>query len=247
MIVSALMGPLIMRHVGAALALLACCASPARADWSFTAYRGDAATTANTVHIEHKAAGAGTDYTLKRASYDGQGWQKPVYYGYRLTHFSHGRPWLGLEAEFTHAKAVANVNQTLGINGASGTLSQVLQHYELSHGLNLALVNLVARRRLGENSAARRVDLVARAGGGLTFPHVEAIFEGVRTNEYEYGGPAWQLGGGAEWRLVAGLTAVADARLSVAYEHVDIGPAHLSGIFVSRHFDIGLAWHLGRR
>lgn len=235
-----------------AAALSACCASPASADWVFGGYRGDTATRSNTVQVTRSSGSNAANLTIGSVEYVGQGWDHPVYYGYRLSHFFKNAPHLGWELEFTHAKAIADVTQIVAINGVDAPLSQVLRRYELSHGLNFALANLAIRRPLGTAGVAHRLLLIGRAGGGLTFPHVETMFEGVTRNGYQYGGPCWQVGGGVEFQIFKGLNAIADLRLAGAHERVNVGPdggpgPHLSGAFITGHFDVGLAYRIGHR
>jgi hypothetical protein len=125
-------------------------------------------------------------------------------------------------------------------------LSHTLPRFELSHGLNLLLVNAVLRKRLPV-SATRAAVLNVRVGFGTTLPHVEASFRGIDRNEYQQSGSAWQTGVGVEWPLVRGLAAVTDARVSQAREHLDLGGGNtLSGLFTSSQIDLGLAWHFGK-
>jgi opacity protein-like surface antigen len=240
-----------VRTCAAAVSFLALY-SPAQADWVFGHYRGNTATQSNTVKVARPAGSAGSNLRIDSVDYDGQGWNHPVYYGYRASRFLKNKSHIGVELEFTHAKAIADVAQIVSIDGADVPLSTVMQRLELSHGLNFALANIAFRRPLALTGPAHRLLLIARAGGGVTIPHVETVFEGVRKNGYQYGGPAWQVGGGLEYRIVAGLLAVADLRFTTAYERVLIGPngsegPHLSGPFKTGHFNVGLAYSLGSR
>jgi hypothetical protein len=135
-----------MRTSAAAAALLALSA-PARADWVIGHYRGGAATRANTVTIDRAAGAPGGNVTIASVDYDGESWKRPVYYGYRISRFFTGTPHLGLELEFTHAKAIADIGQSVSVNGTTVPLSAVMQRLELSHGLNLALANIAFRGR----------------------------------------------------------------------------------------------------
>jgi hypothetical protein len=240
-----------VRTCAVAVSFLALC-SPVQADWVFGHYRGNTATHSNTVKIARPANSAGSNLRIDSVDYDGQGWDHPVYYGYRASRYFKNAPHLGVELEFTHAKAIADITQMVSIDGATAPLSTIMQRLELSHGLNFALANVAFRRPLTLTGPGHRLLLIGRAGGGVTIPHVETVFEGVRKNGYQYGGPAWQVGGGVEYRIVAGLLAVADVRLTTAYERVLIGPdgsngPHLSGPFMTGHVNVGLAYSLGSR
>jgi hypothetical protein len=235
----------------AAAAVLALSA-PAQADWVLGHYRGDSSTYANTVKITRPGGSTAPDRRIESVDYDGQGWDHPVYYGYRIGRFFAGKPHLGLELEFTHAKAIADITQTVTIDGTNAPLSSIMQRLELSHGLNFSLGNVVFRRPLRRSGPGHRLFLLGRAGAGATIPHVETEFEGVRKNGYQYGGLAWQVGGGVEYRIIAGLLAVADLRFTTAHTRVLVGPdgsdgPHLSGPFMSGHFNVGLSYSLGSR
>ena len=92
-----------------ALAVVVLYAPAAHADWVFGGYRGETATRSNTVKITRAAGSTGGNVTIGSVEYEGQGWDHPVYYGYRFSHFSRNRPHIGFELEFTHAKAIADV------------------------------------------------------------------------------------------------------------------------------------------
>ena len=62
-------------------------------------------------------------------------------------------PWFGVGGEWTHNKAIAEVDQLVGINGAGPVpLSVLLSRLEMTNGLNFALANLVVRRRCGSDT-----------------------------------------------------------------------------------------------
>ena len=118
--------------------------------------------------------------------------------------------------------------------------------------MNFGIASIAVRRPLAARGPGNRVLLIGRAGGGLTFPHNETVFDGVKRHGYQYGGPAWAIGGGVEYRIVGGLNAIADLRLSTAYEKTHIGPngsdaPTMSGRFVMGHFGVGLGYRLGKR
>jgi hypothetical protein len=225
--------------------VLACCAPPADAEWVVAGYRGDGWTSSNTIELTPYGGSSGQKLTIAGIDYEGHGWSAPRYYGYRIARFLNGHPRFGIEIEFTHAKAYSNPDQIVTINGTRAPLGQVLPEYELTHGLNLAFANAVIRQPLGESGAARRFAIVGRAGGGVSIPHVQTSFQEAVTDRYQFGGPAWQIAGGAEIRIAKGLFALVDMRLSGAHVGADIGPASLSGTFLTRHFDVGAGWRFG--
>jgi opacity protein-like surface antigen len=218
--------------------------APARADWIFSAYLGASKTAANTVTIEPTTGGR---FDVGPISYETFAFDSPVYYGGRLTFFFPDKPWLGVGIEFTHNKAIADVTQLVGIDGAPpAPLADVLRRLELSNGLNFALANVVVRRPIAVGRSVDRLALMAYGGLGAAVPHVETTFAGEETFEYQVTGLGWQAGGGAEWRIASGLSAIADLRVTGGRQRLDMKTGTLTGAFTSTQVDFGIGWHFGR-
>jgi hypothetical protein len=218
--------------------------SPAQAEWTFSAYLGGSKTASNTVRIEPETGDA---FKIGPINYDTFAFESPVYYGWRLTYFLSSTPWLGVGIEFTHNKAVADVDQLVNIGGAPpAPLSDVLGRLELSNGLNFALANVVVRRPVAVGGLDDRLIAVAFGGLGAAIPHVETRFAGVETFEYQVTGLGWQAGGGIEWRIVGGLSAIADLRVTGGRQELDMTTGMLSGAFTSAQADFGVGWRFGR-
>jgi hypothetical protein len=219
-------------------------AVPARADWLLSAYAGASKTASNTVTIEPRGGGA---FRVGAISYETDAFERPIYYGGRLTCFLPGAPWLGVGIEFTHNKATADVTQMVAIDGGAPVpLSQLLGRLELTNGLNFALANVVVRRPVAIGPAPDRLSVMAFGGVGAAIPHVETSFAGATKFEYQVTGVGWQAGGGVEWRLVSGLSAIADLRLTSGRQRLDMGTGTLAGTFTSTQVDFGIGWHFGR-
>jgi hypothetical protein len=192
-------------------------------------YVGGGATSSNALKI---TSPSGSAVTIDDVDYEGRSWSSPPYYGYRIGWTPEGHH-LGVEGEFTHAKAIA---RALPVGD--------LTAFQLSHGLNFVLGNVVYRT---SPSCGGRCTLVARGGAGITYPHVEATFRGVTTYQYEYAGFGAQGGVGVELKLIPHLFVVGDARLTHARVRVDLaGGETLTGPFTTRHVDIGVAWRSSR-
>jgi hypothetical protein len=218
--------------------------SPAVAEWTFSAYLGGSKTASNTVRIEPEA---GPAFEIGPIDYETFAFESPVYYGWRLTYFLSGTPWLGVGIEFTHNKAIADVDQLVSIGGAPpAPLSDVLGRLELSNGLNFALANVVVRRPVAVGGVGDRMIAVAYGGLGAAIPHVETRFAGAETFEYQITGLGWQAGGGIEWRIVGGLSAIADLRVTGGRQALDMTTGILSGAFTSAQADVGVGWRFGR-
>jgi hypothetical protein len=124
-----------------------------------------------------------------------------------------------------------------------GPISDVLEQFSISHGLNLALVNVVARRRLASNASGSRVTLLGRVGIGPTIPHAESQIGGTSREGYELGALAFQAAGGMDVRLVRGLSAIGEYKFTTTDQRVAVVDGHAEGRFTSHHGVVGLAWH----
>jgi hypothetical protein len=208
------------------VALLILLPSPARADWLLSLYTGAAATSSNTLTV---TPASGQPLTLDNVEYRGASSKAPIYYGYRIG-WSPTRSHIGVEGEFTHAKAIA-----------IDTHSPDLTMFQMTHGLNFVLGNVVYR---SQTFASDRLAFTARGGAGFTVPHVEADFRNASVSEYENGGFAAQGTVGVEAQIAGRLYAVADARLTYARVRVDVAAAAVAGGFTTRHIDFGVAVRL---
>src|SRR6266705_1797994 len=109
---------------------------------------------------------------------------------------------IGVEFEFIHMKVIADTSQTYVVTpGAAGgsvatsfaTMNATVERYQMTHGLNLALVNLVYRAPL-RPAGVGRVSLDLRVGTGPAIPHAETTVLGESRQRYQYAGFA-ALGG----------------------------------------------------
>ena len=203
----------------------------ARADWLFGGYMGAAATSSNTLTV---TPAAGAPSSLTNVAYKGQAFRSPVYYGVRVGWMpaNHGP---GVEAEWTHAKAIAQID-----SGA-----QALNAFQQSHGLNFLLANVAYRL---SPACAGRCTIAIRGGAGISTPHVESTVRNVHQEQYQYGGIAWQAGAGVEFRLWRLFYALADARVTrVSEKHLRGAGAEIAGSFFTRHVDFGVGLRLPSR
>ena len=130
----------------------------------------------------------------------------PIYYGIRVSGWS-GRLPLGAMLDFTHSKAIADVEAEGTFEGtrdgaalpAKAKISQVLKRLEFSHGHNILTLNGLYRLPFGTEHVKPYVGL----GLGMNLPHTEVWLEGdeTRTYEYQLTGMAAQALAGLEIRL----------------------------------------------
>jgi hypothetical protein len=203
-----------------------CTAAPvnAFADWLIAGYVGASRTAATTLRV---VPDVDAPFTVPNVELVGEAWKSPIYYGYRVG-WVRANSALGIEVEFTHAKAIA-----------VETRSTALTHFEQSHGLNFVLGNVTYRSRA---FCKGRCVAVGRAGGGVSLPHVEATYLGNSVSSYQLGGPAVHVGGGLELTVHRGLTAIVDGRLTYTNVNEDLAGATLSASFTTLHVVVGAGW-----
>ena len=209
-----------------AIALMLAAPSRAGADWRLGGYLGASNTFTNTLTVKPTS---GATSTITDVAYKGEPFRSPQYYGWRVAWLP-GEQGFGVEAEFTHAKAIAT------------TLSPTaeLSDFQQSHGLNLLMGNVAYRL---PPACGGGCTIALRAGAGISVPHVESTFRGVHQEQYQYGGFAYQAGIGLEQRLWKGLYGLVDAKISRVEENELRGAGvSLEGAFTTIHVDFGLGW-----
>jgi opacity protein-like surface antigen len=224
--------------------------SSARADWMLSGFLGVAKTQSSTIDLS--LPGQGTHLQLEGAEYRGESFQSPQYYGLRLTKTLSGRPWLGIEGEFIHAKVFAEVDRDVHATGTRfGTpfstdvrLSSIAQRLSMSHGLNFILVNVAARHGLGPADAtgAHRIVGVVRAGAGPTMPHAESQLDNVTMEQYEGGGLGVQVGGGIEISLGHNVGALGEYKFTSASPEIDVAGGTAKIPSRTHHIAFGLTY-----
>ena len=205
----------------AALLLLLVIASPARADWILAAYLGSGFTQPATLTLVRGAAST----RIPDVHFAAKPFASPPYYGYRVGW--RGRGALGVEAELIHMKVFAR----------RADLPAAVEHFSISHGLNLLLGNVTWRT--GERG---RAHLDIRAGAGVAVPHGESEIDGVTQEQYELSSLALQAGAALAVRLTDHLDAFGEYKLTTAAPSVSVSGGHISGRYTSQHAAFGVSW-----
>jgi hypothetical protein len=229
------------------LILLLALVSPASAQWSVSAFLGDGAASPTRLELTSPSGDAAV---IERVQLADQSSQAPWYYGWRIARQIERLPWLGVEAEFIHTKTIADTAQLVRVHGrVNGTavdgelpMAVVVQRFELSHGLNFLLGNVVVRWPSGSASSRPRTVMIGRFGAGPTIPHVESTLQGQTEDAYQWARLAIGGGVGVEVRVVHQLFAVGDLKYTTTREEVDVGSAAIAGRFTTRHVTAGLMW-----
>ena len=159
-------------------------ASPASAQWAATAYLGDATTLSSRFDV--RSTIGDTALVVEPVSFDDESFQSPRDDGARITRRFERVPWFGLEAEFIHAKVIADPSQAASVRGhldgaelgGQLRLGAILPRFELSHGLNFVLGNAMVQWPIAPRGSDALFTVVGRLGAGPTIPHVESMFQG---------------------------------------------------------------------
>ena len=229
--------------------LLAAAAVPGYAEWHVAAYLGATHTQNSNVHIRQPVLA--NDLTFRDVSYRGESFHSPQYYGLRSGYFFARH--LGIEAEFIHLKVFANLDRPVQTNGMvsgipiTGTLPMgaFVQRFSVSHGLNLLLVNVVARKQLYRSSreGLGRLIINARAGVGGTIPHAETEIAGLPDQHYQWGRVAFQAAAGGEIHLWRNLYALSEYKYTQTDQHFRVSAGNASTLLRSHHGVFGLGIH----
>ncbi len=219
-------------------------------EWVLAAYLGAAHTLTAPLSVVQPAIG--TEIRFDRVAYEDRSFNPPVYYGYRLSYFPSPATPIGLEAEMIHLKVYTDTSR---ITFASGThrhrtladtlpISDVVQRFSISHGLNLLLVNVAARRTILARDAGKpRLQVTGRLGAGPTLPHPETTIDGVSHEGYETGALALQASAGLELRLPGGVALGAEYKFTRTSQSITVDRGLARGTFASHHGVFGVAWH----
>lgn len=135
----------------------------------------------------------------------------PIYWGLGFGYFFESKPWLGVRVQFVHNKVIALTNQTYRFQGTLDgevvdrhiSLDEVVEFFEVTHGMNSLVFSPVARRGF----AGGRAHIFGGVGMGPTFIHPEGVVRGVyRESGYMLGPLAQEVFFGSSVRVYGRLT-----------------------------------------
>lgn len=230
------------------MSAIVCLPAAVLAQWEVAGYVGAAHTQNSTLFLNQPALG--TNLIFRDVGYHGESFTSPWYYGVRGGYFFHH---FGAETEFIHAKVFTNTRNSVPTAGeihgaavnATAPMSDFVQRYSLSHGMNLLLENLVARKEWWRDSEDHgRLQLAARVGVGLTIPHAESIIGGISNQHYQLADAAFQLAGGGELRLWRRVYWLGEYKYTRCDEKVDVFGGTMKGLLHSHHLITGISLHL---
>jgi len=190
--------PRLFRVIGCAC-LLGLFASPTLAEVELSIFTGVALTQDSDVDLHQTG---GTDLTFRDVSFEGRDFETPPYYGVRGLWFPSEDSHWGFGAEFFHMKMYAKTGDTVRVSGRrdgigvndNEPISDTIESFSLSHGLNYALGDIVYRWMPGQRGEDFLGHLTPYAGIGLgaAIAHVESNVNGNFHEEYQFHGPGVQ-------------------------------------------------------
>jgi lipid A oxidase len=211
----------------------------ARAEFLLGIYGGVSGTFDSDVDVESGA----TDLTLEDVPFDGESFDNPIYYGVRGTYWLEGAPSYGVMLDFTHAKAIADIGETVDVSGGGSTsVGAVFDDLQFSHGLNTLTLNGLYRHPLSW------VTPYAGVGVGVSVPHVEVDLAGggSSTHEYQFGGLAAQALAGMEFSIGDRLALFAEYKFSYTPLDIDLdGGGSLETDLFTNQAMLGLSVRFG--
>jgi opacity protein-like surface antigen len=222
-----------------------------RGGWAIAAYLGAAHTLASAVTLSQPALA--TNLTFDQVRFDSRSFEPPLYYGARGGYFLPGRLSLGIETEFVHLKVFSETEQDVRAAGVhlgdaidrEVRLSEIVQQYSISHGMNLLLVNIAVRRAMGlaADRRNRRLDLTGRLGVGPTLPHTESTIDGRHQEQYEAGRLGWQVGGGAELELWHEVYLLCEYKFTRTNQRGKVDSGTADALLRTHHVVFGVSHH----
>jgi lipid A oxidase len=166
--------------------------------------------------------------------WEGKSFQMPPYWGAQVTYWLNRESSWGLQLDFTHAKAYANLNP-----------ADRYSHLEFTDGNNLLILNLMYR--FSPWMGGKVVPFVG-IGGGVAIPHVEVTVKSPasRTFEYQLAGGAAQVLAGLEFKLDESWSIFTEGKLSYSHLNTDLdGGGHFKTYLWSPQFLIGVSYRFG--
>ena len=236
------------------IALVLAFAMPSRAtaQWYVAVYAGGNYTPAADVSIDAPAIDLVLTYQDVRFS--GKPLASPQYYGYRLGRMVGEKRRLGLEIEFIHLKVIADTSREYAVSGrAAGNvlppgrarMSEIVEQYQMTHGLNFVLVNLVTRTPIG-GGGSPRVALVARGGAGPVIPHAETRVAGQSQAQYEYAGVGAHAAAGLDLKLRGRASALIEYKVTIARPEIDLASGTGRMTALTHQVAVGFAFGIAR-
>jgi hypothetical protein len=221
---------------------------PARVDaqWYFAAYMGANHNSPADVSFDDPAAH--TAVVFHDVSFQSQPFHFPLYAGGRFGHLFRGRRF-GVEAEWLHMKVIAETSQSTHVTGtlfgdaidSTFPMDQLIQRYDMTHGLNFLMGNFVVRLPLGAGTSTHPASVVFRVGAGPTVSGTDSQAGDIVVQRYEHAGFGGQAAAGLDLPIGGAWSALVEYRLTYASPQISVGGGHGRTTAIANQIAFGLA------
>jgi opacity protein-like surface antigen len=211
----------------AVLLVLLTAAGPCGAENVFAIYGGTSFTRDSELRISQSG---GADLSLHNVRWDADPFKAAPYYGLRYTHFLEKYPAWGIAVDYNHYKMYAKTGRIVTADGtwqgeriyASAPMDRYVQHFELSHGVNMLSLNGIYRWQDLDLLQGR---LQPYVGVGLVhyWPHSENTVNGLsHETGYQPSGFGYELLGGLQYQIGERWGLFAEIKFNSGTAKVDI-------------------------
>lgn len=212
----------------------------------FSIYTGTSFTRNSDLRIVQP--GSGTDFTLRDVEWGADPFKPAPYYGVRLTHFHERYPNWGAALDFTHYKMYAKTNRAVPVDGVwkgaavngVAPMDQYVQHFEISHGVNVLSINGIYRW-LDLGLAGGRLQPYVGAGLAYYWPHAEnTVDNAYHETGYQASGFGYQVLGGVRYRVTERVGAFVEAKFNSGTAEVGVANGRAQTALRTSHAVAGL-------
>jgi len=197
-----------------------------------------------------------TNLNFHDVSWGDRSFEEPIFYGARIGYWFNDAPNWGVSVDFNHLKNYLAYNETVSVDGirdgvavgGSEPISNTIQDFNMSHGLNTLTFNGQYRwfpSGQRDQTLLGRMQLYSGLGAGFSIPHVEATIKGVNTYQYQWGaGPVLNGMMGVNYDICGFMSGFAEYKLTYADVQADLtGGGSINTETVNHQIIFGLAAH----
>jgi len=221
---------------------------PARADaqWYFGVYMG--ANHNSPADVRFDDPSASTAIVFHDVPFAAQPFQFPLYAGGRLGFRLPARRF-SVEAEWLHMKVIAETGQPMHVTGtlfgdaidSTFPMAQLIQRYDMTHGLNFLMGNFVVRLPLGADAKPHPASVVFRVGAGPNMAGTDSQAGGIVVQRYEHSGFGGQAAAGLDLPIRGAWSATVEYKFTYAKPQISVGDGHGRTTAVANQIAFGIA------
>jgi lipid A oxidase len=197
-----------------------------------------------------------TNMNFENVQWSDKSFESPIFYGARIGYWFNDAPNWGMSVDFTHLKNYLVYADTVPVNGVrngvpvsgSDTISNTIEDFNMSHGLNTITFNgqyrwFPAGQR--DETLLGRMQLYSGLGAGFSIPHVEAKINSLETYNYQWGaGPVVNGMLGVNYDIYSFISGFLEYKLTYADVEAELkGGGSINTETVNHQIIFGLAAH----